>query len=87
MFLKGIKKDSDQLVLVIIVSLLRISRKLLTAQEGNNFKSANFFLYKMQIKNHPEHKDIQRAAKEDACLSYQLYPDLISSKRKKGESD
>lgn len=31
----------------------------------------------MQIKNYPEQKDIQRAAMEDACLSYQLYPDFI----------
>lgn len=36
----------------------------------------------MQIKNHPEQKDTQRAAKEDACLSYQLYPDLISFQEK-----
>lgn len=78
MFLKGIKKDSDQIVLVIIVSLFRISRKLVTAKGGNNFKS----LYKMQIKNYPEQKDIQRAAMEDACLSYQLYPDLISVQEK-----
>lgn len=44
MFLKGIKKDSDQIVLVIIVSLFRISRKLVTAEEGNNFKSTKFSL-------------------------------------------
>ena len=52
--LRGIRRNSDQIGEVITVSLLRISRKLVTAQEANNFKSTNFFFVKMQIKNYPE---------------------------------